>query len=141
MIKKIKNISLISIALYLLAVIVLFIWVVPVAMNYYSNINSYEKNIKKMKTIYSEYNIESNPKIFTANLFKKDAELIFSKVDVTSIDQDKYSINIEIKKEDIESLHTFIKTLSLRYLIKIDNTLEFTAHDKVITIKLIIVKL
>ncbi len=142
MFKKIKQISLVTKILYLLAVVLFFVWALPTMMNYYSNLNKYKKEHNKIAEISSKYGISSEAQPFSVNDFKKSVETTFLDVTIVPKEEAHYSVDIKIRKDDLKEFHTFIETLSLRYLVQIKDDLVFKANDDdTINIKMTLVEL
>jgi len=141
MVEKFKNTSIVTKILYILALILFFAWVIPSMVNYYSNVNKYEKSVKEIEKISSKYALTSEAKPFTIDAFKESTKVLFSKVDVNPISTNRYEVSIKMKREDIKSFHTFVETLSLRYLVQIEGALEFEANDDDIEAKMTLIEL
>ncbi len=142
MFKKIKQISLVTKILYLLAVVLFFVWTLPTILSYYSNINKYEKKLNEINKISSKYAISSEAQPFSIKAFKNSVKTIFSDVTIVPKEEGHYSVDIKIRKEDLKEFHTFIETLSLRYLVQIEDDLVFKANDdNTINIKMRLVEL
>jgi len=141
MVEKFKNTSIVTKILYILALILFFAWVIPSMVSYYSNVNKYEKSVNEIEKISSKYALTSEAKPFTVEAFKESAKVLFSKVDINPLSTNRYEVSIKMKREDIKSFHTFVETLSLRYLVQIDGALEFKANDEDIEAKMTLVKL
>jgi len=130
MLQKFKNISLLTKILYILALLVLLLWVVPTALNYYSNVEKYQNNIEEISQLSKKHAIDKEAQPFNADTFKSELEKEFSSVMVTSINDKRYDISIKMKKEEIQNFHKFLETISLRYLVEIEGDLEFNSNDK-----------
>ncbi|CAA6827479.1 MAG: Unknown protein, partial [uncultured Sulfurovum sp.] len=113
MLEKFKNTSLVTKLLYLLALILFVAWVIPQMSSYYSSVNSYEQHLQELRNTSSKHGINEKPRKFSEALFKKDTELLFSKVTTQPLEEKQYIINIQLKKEDLKKFHTFLDTLSL----------------------------
>ena len=135
MLKKLKNLSIMTKLLYLFAFILFIVWVIPMMNTYYSNVNTYEKNMKEIKMVSEKYGISTHAKKFSETSFIQDTELLFSKVSLKNLGNSLYKVIIRMKKEDLKSFHTFIETLSLRYYVEIKNKLEFKTEDEEVTVK------
>ncbi len=136
MLEKIKRLSFLTKLLYLLAVIVFSIWVLPKINTYYSNVNSYNKKIQELENISSKHGLSTNTKKFSETTFKQNAELLFSKVEIENLGENKYQVHIRMKKEDLKTFHNFIETISLRYYVEIQNALEFKTEDDIVNVKM-----
>ena len=130
MLQKFKNISLLTKVLYILALLVLLLWVVPTALNYYSNVGKYQENTGEISVLSQKYAIDAEAQPFNANTFKEEVEKEFSSVMVTSINDKRHDIVIKMKREEIPNFHKFLETISLRYLVEIEGALEFTSTEE-----------
>lgn len=138
MLEKFKNTSLLTKLLYLLALIIFVAWVIPKMSSYYSSVNAYQQNSQALKTMASKHGISTNPQTFSAVLFKRESELLFSKVSIANLEDKQYKVNITMKKEDLKTFHSFIETISLKYYVKIVNDLEFTSDDETVNVQMIL---
>lgn len=138
MFTKLKNLSLMTKLLYLLAIIVFLLWVIPQMKAYYTNINKYEKNLQALENISSNYGLELHTKKFSKALFQQNSELLFEKVTVEDSSNNTYLVNIKLKKEDLKSFYTFIETISLRYYVEVAENLEFKIDDDFINTTMIL---
>lgn len=138
MFTKLKNLSLMTKLLYLLAIIVFLLWVIPQMKAYYTNINKYEKNLQALENISSNYGLELHTKKFSKALFQQNSELLFEKVTVEDSSNNTYLVNIKLKKEDLKSFYTFIETISLRYYVEVAENLKFKIDDDFINTTMIL---
>ncbi|MBU1668821.1 hypothetical protein KKC13_10425 [bacterium] len=136
MLAGLKKLSLMSKILFLLSLVVLFIWVIPKMVNYYENVHKYEAKVKELQQIGSQYGIAGEAQPFTIELFKKDTASLSSKVIVESPEDKVYNLTMHIDKDKISNFNSFLETLSLRYLVKIDGALQFEEKDKVLEVKM-----
>ena len=136
MLEKFKNTSLITKLLYLFAIILFVAWVLPKMSSYYSNVNKYQQSTQELENMSSKHNIANNTQDFSEVLFKKDTELLFSKVEVNAISDKNYIADITMKKEDLKKFHTFVETISLKYYVQVNNDLEFVAEDETVNVKM-----
>ena len=134
MLKTIKNSSLMTKLLYITALILFVVWLIPKISAYYKNVNIYEKNIQELQSISSKHGITTKVQKFSETVFKQDTELLFSKVTIKNLGEKRYEAIITMKKEDLKSFHTFIETLALRYYVEIQNDLEFKKEDEIINV-------
>ena len=138
MLEKFKNISLVDKILYTLAIVLLLVWVVPTVLNYYSTQEEYTKAQDEIKKVAMKYSIEKEAEPFSVDSFNEKAKRLFSRVTVTPLDKQRYSVTIKMKKEDIDKFHTFIETLALQYLVQIDSELTFEANDNFVEAKMVL---
>ena len=141
MLENLKNQSMVTKILYLLALLLFIVWVVPTLFSYYSNLENYQKSKQEIAQLLSKYRIEGETQPFTKELFQQNTERIFDKVVVKKLNTNQYHIDIEIKREDLKNFHNFIDTLSLRYYVQIDGELKFKAKDDTIHASFVVSKL
>jgi len=136
MLAGLKKLSLMSKIVFLLSLIVLFTWVIPKMINYYENVHHYDSKVKALQKIASKYGIAGEAQPFTMELFKKDTASFSSKVTVVSPTEKVYNLTIFIDKDKISDFNSFLETISLRYLVKIDGALQFEEKDKALEVKM-----
>jgi len=134
--EKLKNLSTITKIFYIFAFILFIAWVIPSISNYYNNVSTYKKNIKELKNVSLKQGIETQAKEFSENDFLKDTQLLFAQVALESLGKKKHELTVKMKQEDLKKFRTFIETISLRYYVKLDDNLEFTVKDQIITVKM-----
>jgi len=115
--------------LFIVSLVLLFVWVVPKILNHYQNIKSYDIKKNELEETYRKYNIVDKAQKFTLEAFKKEAESIFSDVSLKSKEGNEYKVTIQVDKNKIEKINSFIESLSLRYLVKVKNS-ELKLEDK-----------
>ncbi len=139
---SLKATSLITKFILLLSVVALFIWTIPNIVNYYTNLKSYRVKEKKLDYMYDKNHIISKAEEFTLDSFKKSANAIFSDVSIKQKKEQEYEVSIEVVKDKLDSIYTFIKTISLNYLVTIkDNELKFEDKKQFIEVTFIVEKL
>ena len=136
MLESIKSSSLMTKILYLFAFILFAIWVIPTMSSYYANVSSYEKSVEELKDISSQHGISTEAQKFSQNSFKQETETLFSTVEIKNLGEELYEVYITMKKEDLQSFHTFIETISLHYYVEIKNDIEFKTEDEKIHVKM-----
>ena len=141
MLENLKNQSMVTKILYLLALLLFILWVIPSMVSYYSDMEHYKGSQQEISKLASKYGVNSDTQRFTKKLFEKNTEKIFENVTVTKLDEKRYIIQIEMKREDLKNFHNFIDTLSLRYYIQIDGELKFEAKDDVVDASFTVSKL
>ena len=141
MLEKFKSTSIVTKILYLLAIVLFLVWVVPSMVNYYSTVSEYEKSRDEIQQVSKKYSIKEEAVPFTVDAFKERTERLFSKVTVTPLDMNKHSVSIQMKREDIAKFHTFIDTLTLTYLVEIEGDLKFESTDSLMEVKMVLVDL
>ena len=139
MLESLKNQSIVTKTLYLLALLLFILWVIPSMVSYYSDMEQYKSSQQEIVKLASKYGVDSQTQPFSQEQFYKDTDKIFEKVTVKKLDEKRYSI--EMKREDLNSFYNFINTLSLRYYVQIDGELKFKAKDDIVNVSFIISKL
>ena len=130
MLEKLKNISIVSKILFVIALGLFVFWVVPMITNYYSNVSKYEKKVEHINSMMSQYNVHSEAKIFNIEEFKKEIKSLFIDIEVENIVNDGYKVNIILNQNDINSFNNYLEKLSLKYLVAIEDALEFEEKDE-----------
>ncbi len=141
MLENLKNQSMVTKILYLLALLLFIAWVIPTMLSYYSNMERYQDSKQEISKLLSKYKIDRETQPFTKELFQQTTESIFDKVEVKRLDSNRYHIDIEMKREDLKNFHNFIDTLSLRYYVQIDGELKFEAKEDTVYASFIVSKL
>ena len=141
MLENLKNQSMVTKILYLLALLLFIAWVIPTMLSYYSNMERYQDSKQEISKLLSKYKIDRETQPFTKELFQQTTESIFDKVVVKRLDSNRYHIDIEMKREDLKNFHNFIDTLSLRYYVQIDGELKFEAKEDTVYASFIVSKL
>lgn len=140
MAQKTKKISPLTLLLYLLSV-GLLAWIVPLGLNYYSSMKMYKSEVANIKKISLQHNIKSDAQLFNLESFKKSLKAFSSDEKVVAKEEGEYAISLSINKDELQKFNDFIETLSLQYLVKIKNGINFKGEDNIINIKLTIVEL
>jgi len=141
MLENLKNTSLFSKILSLLAVALFALWVVPSMLSYYEQVNDYQANVEEIKQSVAKYGLENNTKQFNMAKFKQNSELLFDQVEVKSVADNKYRVTINVKKEDIKKFHAFLEKISLQYYVKVLGPLEFNSKEKALEVKMTLLTL
>ena len=141
MLESLKNQSMVTKVVYLLALLLFILWVIPSMVSYYSDMENYKGSQQEIAKLSSKYSVDVDTKVFSKELFQENTEKIFKKVTVEKLDKKQYIINIIMKKEELKNFHNFIDTLSLRYYVQIEGQLKFNAKDDVVNISFVISKL
>ena len=141
MLENLKNQSMVTKILYLLALLLFILWVIPSMVSYYSDMEQYKGSQQEIAKLSSKYGVDDKTQPFSKELFQQNVEVLFEKVTVKRLDEKRYSIDIKMKREDLKSFHNFIDTLSLRYYVQIDGELKFRAKDDVVNVSFVISKL
>ncbi len=141
MLESLKNQSMVTKVVYILALLLFILWVIPSMVSYYSDMENYKGSKQEIAKLSSKYGVDFDTKVFTKELFQKNSEKIFKNVTVEKLDEKRYNINITMKKDELKNFHNFIDTLSLRYYVQIEGELKFKAKDDVINVSFIVLKL
>jgi len=128
--------------LFIASLVLLFVWVIPKILNHYQNIKSYDSKQIELEERYHKYNIVDKAQKISLETFKKDTESIFSDVRVESKEGNEYTVTLQVDKNKIEKINSFIESLSLHYLVKVKNSeLKFEEKNQVIEVQFILVNL
>ncbi len=141
MLESLKNQSVVTKVVYLLALLLFILWVIPSMVSYYSDMENYKGSQQEIAKLSSKYGVDVDTKVFTKELFQENSEKIFKKVTIEKLDEKRYIINITIKKEELKNFHNFIDTLSLRYYVQIEGELKFKAKDDTVNVSFIVLEL
>ena len=141
MLENFKNTSLITKILYLFTVVLFLVWVIPSMVGYYSQVNEYQTNLKKIEQSASKYGLENNTKKFDMERFQQEARLIFDDVNVKAVSDKKYGVAIKMKKEDIKKFHVFLEKISLRFYVQVVGALEFNSKEKEVEVNMTLLTL
>jgi hypothetical protein len=132
-----KSISPITKILFIISLLLLFLWVIPTMVSYYKNEKLYNQKVVELEKLDTR-EITSQAKAFHAEVFKIDAENYFDKVTVTSIPNNKYKIDIILKKESLPKFHSFLKDLSLNYKVSLEDKLIYEDINNSLKITMIV---
>ncbi|NOZ90981.1 MAG: hypothetical protein GXO60_06825 [Epsilonproteobacteria bacterium] len=132
-----KSLSPITKILFAISLLLLFAWVIPSMVSYYKNEKLYKQKSTELEKL-DKREITSEAKVFHAEVFKIDAENYFDKVVVIPIQNNKYKIEITLKKEALPKFHTFLKNLSLNYKVEVDDNLVYEDINKSLKITMIL---
>ena len=141
MLENLKNQSMVTKILYLLALLLFILWVIPSMVSYYSDMEQYKGSQQEIAKLSSKYGVDVDTQLFSKELFQQHTETIFEKVTVENLNEKRYRIDIEMKQEDLKNFHNFIDTLSLRYYVQIEGDLKFKAKDDSVNASFVISKL
>ena len=141
MLENLKNQSMVTKVLYLFALLLFILWVIPSMVSYYSDMEQYKGSQREIAKLSSKYAVDADTQRFSKELFQQNTETIFEKVTVKKLDENRYSIDIEMKREDLKNFHNFIDTLSLRYYVQLEGELKFKAKDDTVNASFVISKL
>ena len=125
MLLKIKNLSMLNKILFFISLLLLFIWVIPTMISYYKDVQQYDIKNKELQSISMKNDISGEAKVFNTQEFKTEMEELFSSVNISSLKDNRYEVNIAMDRGDIEKFNKFLETLSLRYLVKVVGPLNF----------------
>jgi cell division protein YceG involved in septum cleavage len=130
---KFKSLSLLSKLLIIFSLLLLFLWVVPTILNYYENLNQYNSKKSSLHEVNIKHGITEMAEKFNLEKFKTDSSIHFLAIRVDSQKEGRHQITIEVEKDKIKTLNSFIETLALRYLVSIENNeLKLEEKDKVL---------
>jgi len=130
MLLKIKNLSMLNKVLFFISLLLLFVWVIPTMVSYYKDVQQYDIKNKELQSISMKNDISGEAKAFNSQDFKTEMEELFSSVNISSMKDNKYEVNIAMDRDNIEKFNKFLETLSLRYLVKVVGPLNFEERNK-----------
>ena len=130
---KFTSLSLLSKLLIILSLLLLFLWVVPTVLSYYKNLNQYNSKKSSLHEVNVKHGITEMAEKFNIEKFKADSSIHFLAVRVDSQKEGEHQISIDVEKDKIKLLNSFIETLALRYLVSIENNeLKLEEKDKLL---------
>jgi len=141
MLKNLKSSSIGTKIVYLLTLLILLGWSIPTMFTYFSNEKTFEKSQTEINRLSSKLELNHQTVTFDSKAFKESTEATFEACNVLPLENGQYSVTIKMKREDIEAFNKFIKSLSLRYYVKVQAPLTFEAKDEMVTAKMIVVAL
>lgn len=122
--------------LFVLSVVVLVVWVVPNMIEYYSNVKSYETKETALKRMALSQGIQEDAKLFDKILFLEETKKLFETVLVEPLEDGAYEVVIGVNMAEMDKFHKFLKAISLRYKVRVDNNLIYeTEADKMLKVK------
>jgi hypothetical protein len=110
-------------------------------LNYNETTENYNIKRSELQEARIKYNISQDAQRIRIDAFKKELEPIVSDIEIEENLEPKngYSVTLQIDKNRIKKLNSFIETLSLRYLVKIkDNELHFEEKEQRLEVKFIL---
>ena len=138
MIKKIKTISLMTKVWFVVALLILLLWVIPTMVSFYKKQKIYDTKIQELQVLDKREGVHSEAKAFHIGVFKKDVEKYFSAVKVASIANNAYEVEILMEKSQISTFNSFLKKISLDYAIAIEDNLLFKEIDDSMSVKMVL---
>jgi len=126
---KLKKIPLMTKILYIITLLIFILWVIPTVNAYFSNTSKYEESKQELQNISTKYGLSMNTQKFTKEAFNKQVEPLFTSVDVEQVNSKTHEIKIAMKQEDLETFHTLLETLALKYYVEIQNSLSFSTQE------------
>jgi len=136
MLKGLKELPLISKILFVISLAILFAWVIPSMVNYFTNVQAEELKHSELQRSASKYGIVGSAKPFNKERFIQETMQRVSKTTVEPIGDKSYEVTILLEKNKIDNFNTFLETLSLKYLVEIISPLKFEEKDKLIEVKM-----
>ena len=123
--KKLKTISPMTKIWFVVSLLILLLWVIPTMVSFYKNQKIYDTKVEELDTLDKREGVHFEAKDFHVGIFKRDAEKYFSSVEVDSIANNAYKIEIVMEKSKISTFNAFLKKISLDYAIGIEDNLLF----------------
>jgi hypothetical protein len=122
--------------LFVLSVVVLLVWVIPNMIEYYSNVKSYETKETQLKSMALSQGIQEDAKLFDKAQFLEETKKVFETVSVEPLEDGTYEVSIVVNTAEMDKFHKFLKAISLRYKVRVDNNLMYeTEADKTLKAK------
>ncbi len=135
---KIKNISLISKVWFLVALLILLLWVIPTMVSFYKKQKIYDKKVQELQVLDKREGVHFEAKKFHIAVFKKDAQRYFSSVEVNSIANNAYEVEMVMEKSQIQVFNAFLKKISLDYAIALEDNLLFKEVNDSMSVKMVL---
>lgn len=127
---QLSSLSLVSKIVLILSLLLFFIWVVPIMLQYYKSVDDLDIKQQELQPLYTKFNMNTASKPFTVKAFKEETKTLFliKKVEKAP-DLNEYHCIVEVDKSKLNNFNTFVETLSLQYLVKIKNS-ELSFKEK-----------
>ncbi len=135
---KIKNISLMSKVWFVIALLILLLWVIPTMVSFYKKQKIYDKKVQELQVLDKREGVHSEAKNFHIGLFKKDAQRYFSSVEVNSIANNAYEVEMLMEKSQIQVFNAFLKKISLDYAVALEDNLLFKEVNDSMSVKMVL---
>ena len=136
--KKLKKISPMTKILFVVSLLILFLWVIPTMVSFYKKQKIYNSKVQELNVLDKREGIRLKAKAFHVGVFKKDAERYFSSVEVNSIANNAYDIEIIMEKSQISTFNSFLKKISLEYIISIEDNLRFKEINDSMSVNMVL---
>jgi len=132
---KFTKLSLTSKLLIIFSFLLLFLWLIPNMLNYYENLNQYNSKKNSLKEVNLKHGVTKTAQKFDAKTFKSETSALFLNVLVITMSEGNHHIVIQVEKDKVKTLNTFIESLALRYLVSIEkNELKFEEKEKILEV-------
>ena len=135
---KIKTISLMSKVWFVVALLILLLWVIPTMVSFYKKQKIYDKKVEELQVLDKREGVHSDAKKFHSGLFKKDAQRYFSTVEINAIANNSYEVEIVMEKSQIEIFNAFLKKISLDYAVTLEDNLVFREVNDSMSVTLVL---
>ncbi len=135
---KIKTISLMSKVWFVVALLILLLWVIPTMVSFYKKQKVYDKKIEELQVLDKREGVHSEAKVFHIGVFKKDAGRYFSTVEVDSIANNSYAVKIVMEKSQVQLFNAFLKKISLDYAVALEDNLLFKEINDSMSVKMVL---
>ena len=137
--KKLKTISLMTKIWFVVSLLILLLWVIPTMVTFYKNQKIYETKVEELNILDKREGARLEAKAFHVGVFEKDVKKYFSSVEVYSIANNAYDVEIIMGKGKITTFNSFLKKISLEYAISIEDNLIFKEiSDESISVKMVL---
>jgi len=136
-----KNLSLVTKVVFMLSLLVLFAWVIPTMVSYYTGVKNYQNKTKVLKHSLNNFGIKEESKSFDPYAFKTMLLNTFNRAEIESISESSYTVTVEFTKKNLGLFNDLVETLSLRYWVKITSPLIFEEKEESIEARMTIEKI
>jgi hypothetical protein len=123
---------------FVVALLILLLWVIPTMVSFYKKQKIYDKKVQELQVLDKREGVHSEAKVFHVGVFKKDAERYFSSVEVDSIANNAYEVEMVMEKSQIQVFNAFLKKISLDYAIALEDNLLFKEVNDSMSVKMVL---
>jgi len=135
---KLTSISPLTKLGFLMALLVLGLWVIPTMVSFYKNQKIYNQKVELLNTLDHREGAQLEAKTFHSEVFRHDAEQYFDKVEVSSVADDDYEVILDVDPKSLDQFHTFLRNLSMDYAVKVEDGVHYHENNGSMRIKMIL---
>ena len=136
--QKLKRISPMTKIWFVVSLLILLLWVIPTMVSFYKKQKIYNSKVQELTVLDKREGTRAEAKAFHVGVFKKDAERYFSSVEVNSIANNAYEVDIMMEKSQVSTFNSFLKKISLEYIIGIEDNLLFNEINDSMSVKMVL---